>query len=195
MNKFVFTLTVLLSLSVIGFSQDKVKIDADQSYLVLSTKRIQTMEKELDEVAAKGFRVLYGAPTQQFDMSILLERVPDPVSEPYRYKVLATSRLKTMEKELNDLAKQGYQLLPRTIIFKQGFVTAELVMQNPQGNRPSRAERFSARDNDRTRRKCRGIGKESKIKLIKKIFQTKKTANICRLFCLKFKIDFRLSPT
>ncbi len=128
MNKFVITLTFLLLFSVFTFSQEKVKIDADQSYLVLSTKRIQTMEKELDEVAGKGFRVLYGAPTQQYDMSILLERVPEPVSEPYSYKVLATSRLKTMEKELNDLAKQGYQLLPRTIIFKQGFITGELVM-------------------------------------------------------------------
>jgi len=128
MKNYLLTLVLLLMFSVFAFSQDKVKIDDDQSYLVLSTKRIQTMEKELDEVAAKGFRVLYGAPTQQFDMSILLERVPEPVSTPYSYKVLATSRLKTMEKELNDLAKQGYQLLPRTIIFKQGFVTAELVM-------------------------------------------------------------------
>lgn len=129
MNKFIFTLSLVFLFSVAAFSQDKVKIDDDQSYLVLSTKRIQTMEKELDEVAAKGFRVLYGAPTQQFDMSILLERVPEPAnSAPYSYKVLATSRLKTMEKEMNDLAKQGYQLLPRTIIFKQGLLTAELVM-------------------------------------------------------------------
>ena len=86
------------------------------------------MEKELDEVAAKGFRVLYGAPTAQLDMSILLKRVQVEAGEPYTYKVLATSRLKTMENEMNELAKQGYQLLPRTIIFKQGFITAELVM-------------------------------------------------------------------
>ncbi len=128
MKKYLFTLILLFTFSVIAFSQDKLKIDDDQSYLVLSTKRIQTMEKELDEVAAKGFRVLYGAPTQQYDMSILLKRVPEAANEAYSYRVLATSRLKTMEKELNDLAKQGYQLLPRTIIFKQGFITAELVM-------------------------------------------------------------------
>lgn len=128
MKYYFFALILLFSFSVFAFSQDKVKIDDDQSYLVLSTKRIQTMEKELDEVAMKGFRVLYGAPTQQYDMSILLKRAPEAANEPYSYKVLATSRLKTMEKEMNDLAKQGYQLLPRTIIFKQGFITAELVM-------------------------------------------------------------------
>jgi hypothetical protein len=103
-------------------------MDDDQNYLVLSTKRIQTMEAELDEVAAKGFRVMYGAPTENFDMAILLRRVQDSGKAPYGYKLLATSRIKTMEKELNEAAKQGYQLLPRTIIFKQGFLTAELVM-------------------------------------------------------------------
>lgn len=133
MRRNIFGLLLLLSLTTLALAQDKVKtdkvkIDDDQTYLVLSTKRIQTIEKELEEVAAKGFRVLYGAPTQQFDMAILLRRVQDPGQAPYSYKVLATSRNKTMEKELNEVAKQGYRLLPRTIIFKQGFFTAELVM-------------------------------------------------------------------
>ncbi len=127
-NKYLFTLILILCGSIFTFGQDRVQIDDDQSYLVLSTKKISTMEKELDEVAAKGFRVLYGAPTQQYDMSILLKRVQLEGGAPFTYKVLATSRLKTMEKEMNDIAKQGFKLLPRTIIFKQGFITAELVM-------------------------------------------------------------------
>ena len=124
---------MLLSLIASAVAQDKaktdsVKIDDDQTYLVLSTKRIQTLEKELDEAAAKGFRVLYGAPTESWDMAILLRRAQDSVQAPYSYKVLATSRNKTMQKELNEVAGQGYRLLPRTIIFKQGLLTAELVM-------------------------------------------------------------------
>ncbi|MDQ1613201.1 MAG: hypothetical protein QOG00_3132 [Pyrinomonadaceae bacterium] len=105
-----------------------VKIDDDQTYVVLSTKRIQTMEKELDEVAARGFRVMYGAPTQQYDMAILLQRVQAAGGAPYSYKVLATSRHKTMEKELAEAGAQGYRLLPRTAITKMGFITNELVM-------------------------------------------------------------------
>ena len=134
---------LLLALATSAVTQDKattdkVKIDDDQTYLVLSTKRIQTMEKELDEVAAKGFRVMYGAPTQQFDMAILLRRIQDSGQAQYSYKILATSRNKTMQKELNELAKQGYRLLPRTIIFKQGFFTAEMVMimeREPNSNK------------------------------------------------------------
>lgn len=106
---------------------ERVKIDADQNYLILSTKRIETMEKELDEVSAKGFRVLYGAPTATVDMALFLERADRGKETPYKYKILATSRIKTMEKELNEIASQGYRILPRTIIFKQGFVTAEMV--------------------------------------------------------------------
>lgn len=127
MKHIIYSLITILAIASFAFSQEKIKIEDDQSYLLLSTKRIQTMEKELDEVAAKGYHVLYGAPTQQFDMSLLLKRNDDP-TQVYSYKVLATSRIKTMEKEINDLAKQGYQLLPRTIVFKQGFITAELVM-------------------------------------------------------------------
>lgn len=142
MRKNFFALALLLTLAASAASQDKtrtdkVPIDPDQSYLVLSTKRIQTIEKELDEVAAKGFRVLYGAPTQQFDMALLLKRVQDAGQAPYSYKVLATTRNKTMEKEMNDAASQGYRLLPRTVIFKQGLFTAELVMlmeREPKSN-------------------------------------------------------------
>ncbi len=33
-------------------AQDRVKIEPDQSYLVLSTKKLKTMESELNEVSA-----------------------------------------------------------------------------------------------------------------------------------------------
>lgn len=133
MRKNFFALALLLTLTASAASQDKEKtdkvpIDPDQSYLVLSTKKIKTIEKELDEVATKGFRVLYGAPTQQFDMALLLKRVPEAAETPYSYKVMATVRNKTMEKEINEAGSQGYRLLPRTVIFKQGFFVNELVM-------------------------------------------------------------------
>lgn len=127
MKKYIFAFIIAIFMTALVSAQDKVKIEDNQSFLILSTKKIETMEKELDEVAAKGYRVLYGAPTAAVDMAIFLERL-DKTEEPYAYKILATSRNKTMEKELNELAAQGYRLLPRTIVFKQGFLTAELVM-------------------------------------------------------------------
>ena len=134
MKRNLFALLLILALNMLTAAQekasaapDRVKTDDNQSYLILSTKRIETMEKELDEVAAKGYRVLYGAPTISFDMALFLKRLETGENQPYTYKILATSRNKTMEKELNDRAAQGFRLLPRTIIFKQGFLTAEMV--------------------------------------------------------------------
>ncbi|HLM60989.1 MAG TPA: hypothetical protein VK308_09305 [Pyrinomonadaceae bacterium] len=133
MKKYIISLILLISVATLAAAQDKssarsnVSLTADESYLILSTKRIQTMEKELDEAAAKGFRVLYGAPTISFDIALFLKRIEAGEGQPYTYKILATSRNKTMEKELNELAAQGYRLLPRTIVFKQGLFTAEML--------------------------------------------------------------------
>lgn len=129
MKKNIIAIFMILAACVFAATaqtKERVQIDDDQNYLILSTKRIQTMEKELDEVAAKGFRVLYGAPTITVDMALFMEKLPNP-ARPYNYKILATSRNKTMEKELNELAAQGFRLLPRTIIFKQGLLTSELL--------------------------------------------------------------------
>ena len=131
MKKYIFALFLTVALTLFVSAQDKtvdlVKVEDGQSYLVLSTKKIGTMEKELDEASAKGFRVLYGAPTQQYDMALFLERLK-PSESPYSYKIMATMRNKTMVKELNEFASQGYRLLPRTVVFKQGLITAEMVM-------------------------------------------------------------------
>ena len=144
MSKTLFACALLCALSAAAAAQEKPKekervvIDPDQNYLVLSTKRIQTMERELDEAAAKGFRVLYGGPTESFDMALFLQRVTEPGQPTYAYKLLATSRVKTMQKELNEAATGGFRMLPRTAIFKQGLFTAELVMlmeRSPRGDR------------------------------------------------------------
>jgi hypothetical protein len=152
MKKYFFALFFAFIAALSLAAQDRVPIEADQNYLVLSTKKISTMEKELDEAAAKGFRVLYGAPTQQFDMALFMRRL-EANEEPFGYKILATVRNKTMEKELNELAAQGFRLLPRTIIFKQGFLTAELVMVMERDPQAKTAYEY----------KLIGAGKETKL--------------------------------
>lgn len=127
MKKYIFAFITVIFMTALIAAQDKVKIEPDQSYLVLSTKKLKTMESELNEVSAQGFRVLYGAPTTAYDIAVLLKRLDDTESAPYTYKVLATSLIKTMEKELNENAANGYRLLPRTIAFKPGLLAAELV--------------------------------------------------------------------
>ena len=88
MKKYIIALFLMFAVTALVSAQekataDRVKIDADQNYLILSTVKIQTMEKELGEVAAKGFRVLNGAPTATFDMALFLKRLDANQSQPF----------------------------------------------------------------------------------------------------------------
>ena len=105
----------------------KLKIEPGQRYLLLATIKTSTMQKELDEAAAQGFRVVTGSPTSMSEWAVLLERVATPAA-PYVYKLLATTKIATMRKELNEAAAEGYRLLPRTMTSKEGFLSVEVVM-------------------------------------------------------------------
>ncbi|HEX8283681.1 MAG TPA: hypothetical protein VF588_10025 [Pyrinomonadaceae bacterium] len=105
----------------------KLKIEPGQRYLMLATVKTSTMQKELDEAAAQGFRVVTGSPTSTNEWAVLLERVAD-ASAPYTYRLLATTKISTMRKELNAAASEGYRLLPRTMTSKSGMLSVEVVM-------------------------------------------------------------------
>ena len=120
-------LVCVIVASQTGVWAQKLKSDADQRYLVLSTKKLSTMEKELDEAASSGFMVVLGAPTSTAEMGLFLERLATPEA-PSKYQLLATSRVKTMEKELNEAAKEGFHVLAQTFISKKGMFTNEIVV-------------------------------------------------------------------
>jgi hypothetical protein len=105
----------------------KLKIEPGQRYLLLATVKTSTMQKELDEAAAQGFRVATGSPTSTNEWAVLLERVATPAA-PYTYRLLATTKISTMRKELNEAAAEGYRLLPRTMTSKSGLLSVEVVM-------------------------------------------------------------------
>ena len=104
------------------FGQGK---DEVLQYKLLATTRTSTMQKEINETAAQGYRILVGAPTSGSEMALFLSK-DGTVAEPYQYKLLATSRTGTMEKELNQTAEGGYRLLPSTMIAKKGGFTSDV---------------------------------------------------------------------
>ena len=84
--------------------------------------------KEIDQTAAQGYRILVGSPTSSAEMAVFLSK-DGSVESPYKYRLLATTRTGTMQKELNDAAADGYRLMPSTMIAKpQMFGTVEIVM-------------------------------------------------------------------
>lgn len=94
--------------------------------LTLETRRTSTIEKELNEVAAEGFRILSAsAPVALGDsliggeVSVTLEKRAEPPAT-FEYSVRSTTRISTMEKELNKAAADGFRLLPGTVLLKRG---------------------------------------------------------------------------
>lgn len=89
-------------------------------YLVLATRRQSTLQKELNEAAARGFRVVPGTimmkpplHNEPYDEYMLvMEKAPgSPVH--YRYLILSTMRDSTLEKGIRQARAQGYEVAGR----------------------------------------------------------------------------------
>ena len=118
------TLAVVIMAASTGFAQDSDNLQ----YKLLATTRTGTMQKEINDTAAKGYRILVGSPTSGTEMALFLSK-DGSVAAPYQYKLLATTRTGTMQKELNDLAAAGFRLIPSTMIAKKQMLGGvEIVM-------------------------------------------------------------------
>lgn len=120
---------LLLIASIVGFGQDK----SEQQYKLLATTRTSTMQKEIDETAAQGYRILVGAPTSGSEMALFLSR-EGTIADPYKYKLVATTRTGTMQKELNEVADAGFRLIPSTMITKKQFMGGDevvMILEHP----------------------------------------------------------------
>ena len=105
---------LLLSLAAVPLQ------DLTERFLLLATTRTGTMQRELDEAAAAGYRILTGSPTSGDEMAVILEKVVTPPNT-YQYLLLATTLTGTMQREIDEAASEGFRLLPATMISKTGF--------------------------------------------------------------------------
>ncbi len=127
----VFPLVVGLAVSA------QIQIDPGQQHLLLRTGQSSTMQTELNEAVALGFRIVTGSPSNE-EITILLRREPEPV-DPCEYLLLAASVEATLQNELNEAASQGYRLLPRTVsLYGAGgwFASNEIVAVVERGTVP-----------------------------------------------------------
>jgi hypothetical protein len=91
---------------------------------MLATSKTSTMEKEMNEAAAAGYRfsrVMGGKATN--GGQVLLAMVKEPVAagqEIRKYRLLATTKTSTMEAEMQQLADGGYSYLDHTVFQSAG---------------------------------------------------------------------------
>lgn len=89
------------------------------AYRLLATSKTSTMEKELQEASGAGFeykgQTVFKSVFGGEEVVCILERDKDAASHKYEYKLLATTKTSTLEKELKEIGQAGYEVLGMTI--------------------------------------------------------------------------------
>jgi hypothetical protein len=122
---------VLLAASVFAAPAASISNAAavPRDYKLLATQKTSTMEKELNEAASDGYRFqgVMGGETGfggKETVSIVARVVG---GERYEYKLLATNKTSTMQKELAEAARGGFEYRGQTV-FETMFGGRELVV-------------------------------------------------------------------
>ena len=120
-------LVVALSLSstvVAGAAADTVE------YRVLATNKTSTMEKEMRDAAAAGFRfggTMGGDTAFGGNEVVVLMTKAGGGSQRYEYRLLATSKTSTMQRELQEAAAAGFEYRGHSV-FTSMFGGKEVVV-------------------------------------------------------------------
>lgn len=88
-------------------------------YKLLATSKTGTMQKELQEAGDEGFdyrgQTVFESAFGGCEVGVILERDKSKPAVRITYRVLATSRTSTMEKELKEVGAAGFHLLGFTV--------------------------------------------------------------------------------
>ena len=88
-------------------------------YRLLATSKTSTMQRELQQAADAGFeykgQTVFPSTFGGKEVVVILERDPEPRNIRYEYKLLATSKTSTMQKELNEVGAAGFEFVGVTV--------------------------------------------------------------------------------
>ena len=110
--------------------QRKVEKQASFEYKLMATSKTSTMQKEMQQAADQGleyrgqtvFETTFGGK----EVAVIMERDRDAKPERHEYKLLATSKTSTMQKELIEASEAGFQFVGMTVA-ETAFGGKELV--------------------------------------------------------------------
>ena len=87
----------------------------NKEYKLLATSRTSTMQKELDQAGNDGFdycgQTVFQSAFGGKEVSVILERNPTSKKGRIEFKLLATTKTSTMEKELKQAGEAGFEFL------------------------------------------------------------------------------------
>lgn len=88
-------------------------------YKLLATNKTSTMQKELQQAGDQGFeyrgQTVFSSTFGGREVVVILERDKNANPPRYEYKLLATQRTGTMQKELTEAGKNGFEFVGVTV--------------------------------------------------------------------------------
>lgn len=127
-SSFAAALFVWLALGPAAIAQNAA---SRYAYRVLATSKTSTMQKELNEAAAAGFRFsgVMGGDTAIGGKEVVIVMTRDssaPNAGPCEYRLLATNKTSTMQKEMQQAGDAGFAYRGQTV-FESLFGGKEVV--------------------------------------------------------------------
>jgi hypothetical protein len=122
-----FFTSVIIQTSILAQANES------KSYKLLATRKTSTMEKEMNEAAQAGYRFegVSGGGTAfgGSEVVVIMSKSGNGEGERYRfqYKLLATSKTSTMQKEMQEAGDAGFEYKGQ-IVFETAFGGEEVVV-------------------------------------------------------------------
>ena len=93
--------------------------ESTYNYKLLATNKTSTLQKELQDAADFGFHVVGQTVFESLfggkETAAIVQKTSDPSAVQYEYKLVATSKTSTLQKELQELADQGFEAIDLTV--------------------------------------------------------------------------------
>jgi hypothetical protein len=129
-------------------------VGATYDYRVLATTRTSTMEKEMNEAADAGFvfAEVMGGETAFGGKEVVVVMLKDPAATApgkRAYRLLATSRTSTMQKEMQQLGNEGFEYKGQTV-FQSGIAGREVAVIMERGASESKRIEYKLLATSRT---------------------------------------------
>lgn len=125
-------ITCTLLLCLLGHSMAIATPTNEQiEYKLLATNKTSTMEKEMNAAAAEGFRFdgTMGGETAGGgnEIVVIMSRKSGAPSERFQYRLLATNKTSTMQKEMSTAGADGFLYTGQTV-YNSAFGGREVVV-------------------------------------------------------------------
>jgi hypothetical protein len=112
-------------------AEPSVRPGDQREFRLLATNKTSTMQKEMSEAADAGFRFegTMGGETSfgGSEVVVIMSRDPSAPKKRYEYKLLATSKTSTMQKELQQAGNAGFEFKGQSV-YSSTFGGKEVVV-------------------------------------------------------------------